>query len=248
MTSWERDDFAGDPDAQAAADWLTSTFARHLAERIEDWNRGVADEPAEWRAAAVFSDYIMRLDATQLAAMITELDAGGRALAACVDRRPGAGRPQGPALPLSRSPAADGGLMSALTVAQARHRFLFLLGLRWFPVGLMVPVFVLLPLERGLTIAQVGAAAAMQGITVLVLELPTGGLSDAIGRRPVLLLAGVINLASMTVLSRRRLGAALRRGLPAAGCLPGAGQRPARGVVRRQSAGAPTRRRTSRPA
>ena len=74
VSSWERDDFAGDPDAQAAADWLTSTFARHLAERIEEWNRGVADEPPEWRAAAVFSDYIMRLDATQLAAMITELD------------------------------------------------------------------------------------------------------------------------------------------------------------------------------
>lgn len=91
--------------------------------------------------------------------------------------------------------------MSALTVRQAQQRFLFLLGLRWFPVGLMVPVHVLLPIERGLSIAQVGAAAAVQGITVMILELPTGGLTDAIGRRSVLILAGVVNLASLTVLT-----------------------------------------------
>ena len=91
--------------------------------------------------------------------------------------------------------------MSALTVRQAQVRFLFLLGLRWFPVGLMVPVHVLLPIERGLSIAQVGAAAAVQGITVMFLELPTGGLADAIGRRTVLIFAGMVNLASLAVLS-----------------------------------------------
>jgi hypothetical protein len=84
-----------------------------------------------------------------------------------------------------------------MTAGQAQFRYLVLLGLRWFPVGLAIPVLMLLPLERGLTIAQVGAVAAIQGITVLFLELPTGGLSDAVGRRPVLLIAGVINLASL---------------------------------------------------
>jgi len=82
-----------------------------------------------------------------------------------------------------------------------RTRFLLLLALRWLPVGLMIPVIVLLPLERGLTLAQYGSAAALQGITVMLLELPTGGLSDAIGRRPVLLLAGVINLAALSFLT-----------------------------------------------
>ena len=80
------------------------------------------------------------------------------------------------------------------------RRFLFLLGLRWFPVGLMIPVLVLLPMDRGLSIAQIGAAASMQGLVVLLLELPTGGLSDAIGRRPVLLLAGGINVIALGVL------------------------------------------------
>src|SRR6185312_12131279 len=45
VTSWERDDFTGDEDAQTAADWLTSAYASQVAERIEDWTRGVAGEP-----------------------------------------------------------------------------------------------------------------------------------------------------------------------------------------------------------
>jgi DHA1 family tetracycline resistance protein-like MFS transporter len=91
--------------------------------------------------------------------------------------------------------------MSALTPAQAQRRYLFLHGMRWLPVGLMVPVLVLLPLERGLTLAEYGSAAAVQGIVVMILELPTGGLTDAIGRRPVLLLAGVLGVASTAVLA-----------------------------------------------
>ncbi|GAA3342784.1 hypothetical protein GCM10020358_39050 [Amorphoplanes nipponensis] len=91
--------------------------------------------------------------------------------------------------------------MTTLTADRVRRRFLGLLALRWLPVGLMIPVTVLLPLERGLTLAQYGTAAALQGITVLLLELPTGGLSDAIGRRPVLLLAGVLETAALGLLT-----------------------------------------------
>jgi len=74
VTSWERDNFAGDPDAQAASDWLTSNFAHQLAERIEDWNKGIADEPEEWRSAAEFSDFILRLGPAQLTEMLGELN------------------------------------------------------------------------------------------------------------------------------------------------------------------------------
>lgn len=87
-----------------------------------------------------------------------------------------------------------------MTGTQARNRYLFLLFLRWFPVGLWVPIVVLLPLDRGLTLAAAGLAASLQGFVVLALELPTGGLSDSWGRRPVLLLSSVVGLASVTVL------------------------------------------------
>jgi hypothetical protein len=67
-------------------------------------------------------------------------------------------------------------------------------------VGLLFPLLALLPIERGLTLSQVGLAFAVQGIVVLVLELPTGGLADAMGRRPVLLLAGLIGLGSLALM------------------------------------------------
>jgi DHA1 family tetracycline resistance protein-like MFS transporter len=87
-----------------------------------------------------------------------------------------------------------------MTAAQVRARYVFLIAIRWLPAGLLVPLVMLLPLERGLSIAQVGSVVAIQGIVVLLLELPTGGLADAIGRRPVLLVAGVVNLASLALL------------------------------------------------
>ncbi|PZG07002.1 MFS transporter [Micromonospora craterilacus] len=90
--------------------------------------------------------------------------------------------------------------MSALSVRQVRHRYLVLHGLRWLPVGLMIPVFILLMQERGLTLAQIGVAVAAQGAVVLALELPTGGFADALGRKPVLLVASVVNLASVALL------------------------------------------------
>jgi hypothetical protein len=88
-----------------------------------------------------------------------------------------------------------------MNAAQARTRFLFLLALRWLPVGLMVPVSMLLPLERGLSLTQAGSVAAVQGLVVLVLELPTGGLTDALGRKPVLLAAASVNVLAFGVLA-----------------------------------------------
>ena len=89
--------------------------------------------------------------------------------------------------------------MSGLDAVAVRRRYLLLTALRWLPSGLLIPIFVLLPLDRGLTLAEFGLAAAAQGLVVLFLELPTGGLSDALGRRPVLLAAGVVQLSSLVI-------------------------------------------------
>jgi predicted MFS family arabinose efflux permease len=89
--------------------------------------------------------------------------------------------------------------MTMLDARSALRRYLLLNGLRWLPVGLLIPIFVLVPLSRGLSLTEIGLVFAVQGIVVLVLELPTGGLSDALGRRPVLLLAGVVALLSMSL-------------------------------------------------
>jgi MFS family permease len=76
-----------------------------------------------------------------------------------------------------------------VTSGRVRRRFLLLRALRWFPTGLLIPVLILILLERGLSLAQIGLITAAQGFMVLLLELPTGALSDTLDRRPVLLLA-----------------------------------------------------------
>ncbi len=81
----------------------------------------------------------------------------------------------------------------------ARRRYLIIHGLRWLPSGLLMPVFTLLPLQRGLTLSQAGVVFAAQGLAVLFVELPTGGLADAIGRRPVVLLSSAVGFGSLTL-------------------------------------------------
>ena len=90
--------------------------------------------------------------------------------------------------------------MTTLDARSARRRYLTLIALRWFPVGLLIPIAVLLMLSRGLSLTEIGLAYSVQGLVVLVLELPTGGLSDSLGRRPVLILASVVGLLSLGVL------------------------------------------------
>jgi MFS family permease len=87
--------------------------------------------------------------------------------------------------------------MTPLDVRSIRRRYLLLTSLRWLPVGLLMPIFVLIPLSRGLSLTEIGLIFAVQGLVVLALELPTGGLSDSLGRRPVLLLASVVALVSL---------------------------------------------------
>jgi MFS family permease len=86
-----------------------------------------------------------------------------------------------------------------LTRRQAERRFLLLSAVRWLPVGITFGMVVLLPLERGLSLAELGVLLSMQGFVMLGLELPTGGLADAVGRRPLLLVASALAVASTCV-------------------------------------------------
>jgi predicted ArsR family transcriptional regulator len=74
VSSWQRDNYSGDADATAAADWLEGQLLRTFVERAEAWQRTLDDEPAEWRQAANFSDYWLDLNAEQMTAMQAELD------------------------------------------------------------------------------------------------------------------------------------------------------------------------------
>ena len=124
-------------------------------------------------------------------------------------------------------------MTDVLTARAVRRRYLTLVAMRWFPTGLLIPVFVLLPLERGLSLSEIGLAAAGQGLIVLFLELPTGGLADSLGRKQVLMASTLVGVTSVGIY----LFADILRGvlcrLRPPGCVPGPRQRAAGSLVRR---------------
>lgn len=70
----------------------------------------------------------------------------------------------------------------------------------WFIVGLFFPIMILFLLDKGMDIFEAGTAIAAYSGTVLLLELPTGGLSDSIGRKRVYLASLTVQLASAATL------------------------------------------------
>ncbi|MEU0453398.1 MFS transporter [Streptomyces sp. NPDC006129] len=78
-------------------------------------------------------------------------------------------------------------------IRTARRRYVTVCALLWLPPGLGLASMVLLLGERGMSLAAVAGLFAAHSLTVAALELPTGGLSDVLGRRPVLAMSGALN-------------------------------------------------------
>jgi len=72
--------------------------------------------------------------------------------------------------------------------------------LNWLSVAIPLPVFVLFMQARGVDLFQLGIIMGVYSIVIVLLELPTGGLADAIGRKVVALLAHSISLVSGIVM------------------------------------------------
>lgn len=97
---------------------------------------------------------------------------------------------------MAAQPAAvSRGPQHALTL-----RYAFLVGLLELAIAVPMPVLVLHMTGRGLDLAVIGLAFTLRAVFVVLLELPTGGLADAIGRRPVALASQLFTLASFGAL------------------------------------------------
>ncbi|MET8863288.1 MFS transporter [Nonomuraea sp. NPDC004580] len=88
-----------------------------------------------------------------------------------------------------------------MTARSALRRYMLVNFLTWLPMGLMVAGMVLLMSERGLGLAQIGLVTTVFSIVTLSLELPTGGLSDVVGRRVVLAASAAFTVVSLAMLS-----------------------------------------------
>ena len=77
------------------------------------------------------------------------------------------------------------------------RRFIALRALRWLPLGVALPFLVLLPQDRGLGLAEIGVVFTAHSIVAIVLEVPSVGLADAVGRRATLVAGGLLNAAGL---------------------------------------------------
>lgn len=84
-------------------------------------------------------------------------------------------------------------------LATARRRYATVCVLFWLPLGLTMAPLILLFTERGMALAAIAAFLAAHSLTAAVLELPTGGLSDVLGRRAVLAAAGLLVAIALTL-------------------------------------------------
>lgn len=73
MTNLEPLDFADDPEAAAALDYLMGRYARFTATQIEQWLTNQSDWSPEWVQAAGLSDWSAHLTPSELAAMNEEI-------------------------------------------------------------------------------------------------------------------------------------------------------------------------------
>lgn len=86
-------------------------------------------------------------------------------------------------------------------LAAVQRAYSLVVFLNWFAAILPGGVIVLFAQSRGLTLADIGLYVAVYGVTVALLELPTGNLADVVGRKRVALLgSGLAAVAKLALL------------------------------------------------
>ena len=81
--------------------------------------------------------------------------------------------------------------------------------LHWAAIGLMSPVLVLMLLSKGVELDMAGIVLAASSAAVVLLELPSGVLSDLVGRRRVYLLSILVAMGARLCILLSRGPAAL---------------------------------------
>ncbi|HEX2085659.1 MAG TPA: MFS transporter [Solirubrobacteraceae bacterium] len=103
-----------------------------------------------------------------------------------------------------------------MTARTLTRRFVALRAMRWLPLGIALPFLILLPEDRGLSLAAIGVAWAVHSVVTLVLEVPSGAFADAVGRRTALLLGAGLTSLGLAIFA---IAAALPAFMAAAGAI-----------------------------
>lgn len=92
-------------------------------------------------------------------------------------------------------------MTTAITKSRVRITYYILGGLFWFSTAMITALYVLFLMDRGMNLAQVGIWAGVSTVTVILLEVPTGGLADTWGRARTFSLANVIIAMSILLMT-----------------------------------------------
>ena len=85
-------------------------------------------------------------------------------------------------------------------VIQLERRYAAVLSINWLATIFPAAVMVLYAQARGLSLADIGAYVAVYGVTVALLDLPTGNLADSVGRKRTALTGGALGIVARVVL------------------------------------------------
>ena len=82
-----------------------------------------------------------------------------------------------------------------------KKSYLFLIFLSYFATGIIVPVLSLMLIDRSCSLPEIAILMGVFSFTVFILELPSGILSDMLGRKKTFLISCTLNLvASFSIL------------------------------------------------
>jgi MFS family permease len=81
-----------------------------------------------------------------------------------------------------------------------RRRYALVTFLIWLATALPIALQILLAQSRGLSLTQIGVVMGAYSLVIVLLEVPTGGLADAVGRKRVALLAHALAAVSSLAL------------------------------------------------
>ncbi|MCU0573336.1 MAG: MFS transporter [Syntrophobacteraceae bacterium] len=90
------------------------------------------------------------------------------------------------------------GGLSPFSISNVRRFIAFRL---FFNARFYYPVFTILFLDLGLTLAQFAILNTAWALTIVALEVPSGALADSIGRRRLLILSGCLMTVEMSLLA-----------------------------------------------
>ncbi len=138
-----------------------------------------------------------RVACASFAAAIAIAPVCAHALCVRIAGCPAAGARAGPRPPLHPSPVSspirDAGTHDARREQRTLVMMCVIIAVNQLGFGALIPVLPLYASSFGVSVSAVGATIAVYGLARLLLALPGGRMSDAIGRRPTLAIGGLVS-------------------------------------------------------